>query len=101
MTPSRWPASAVEPPPAASVATATDARSEGGTASRPPRRGGWTWAQLMRRAFDVDVLACRACGGRLQLIATILDPVTIRAILRSMGVATEAADRAPPGARGG
>ena len=54
------------------------------------------WAQLMRRAFDVDVLVCRACGGRLRLIATILDPATIRAILRSMGLATEATDRAPP-----
>ena len=47
------------------------------------------------------MLVCRACGARLRLIATILDPTTIRAILRSMGVATEAADRAPPGARGG
>lgn len=42
-------------------------------------------------------------GGNIMvpLIATILDPATIRAILRSMGVATEAADRAPPGARSG
>lgn len=44
----------------------------------------------------MDVLVCRACGGRLRLIATILDPATIRAILRSMGLATEATDRAPP-----
>jgi putative transposase/transposase-like zinc-binding protein len=94
-------ASAVEPPPEAAVSTATDAPSASDAASLPPRRG-WTWAQLMQRAFDVDVLICRACGGRLQLIATILDPATIRAILRSMGVATEAAaDRAPPGARRG
>ena len=40
-----------------------------------------------------------ACGGRLRLIATILDPGAIQAILRSMACATEAADRAPPGAR--
>ena len=90
-------ASAVEPPPAATVATATDAPSASGTASLPSRRG-WTWAQLMQRAFDVDVLVCRACGGRLQLIATILDPETIRAMLRSLGLATEAADRGPPSA---
>jgi hypothetical protein len=55
----------------------------------------------MRRAFDVDALVCCACGCRLRFIATILDPATIRAILRSMGLATEAADRAPPGGRGG
>jgi Putative transposase len=85
----------VEPPPAATVATATDAASVSGTASLPTRRN-WTWAQLMQRAFDVNVLVCRACGCRLRFIATILDPATIRAILRSMGLATEAADRAPP-----
>jgi hypothetical protein len=28
----------------------------------------------MRRAFDVDVLACPRCGGRMRLIATIDDP---------------------------
>jgi hypothetical protein len=30
----------------------------------------WAWADLMRRAFDIDVLACPRCGGRLRLIAT-------------------------------
>ena len=45
----------------------------------------WTWAQLMRRTFDLDVLACPRCDGRLGLIATILDPGMIRAILRSRG----------------
>ena len=34
--------------------------------------------QLMRRAFDLDAQACPNCGGRLQLIATIVDPRTIR-----------------------
>jgi hypothetical protein len=88
-------APAVESPPAATVAPAPDAPCASGSTSLAPRRG-WTWAQLMQRAFDVDVLACRACGGRLRLIATILDPATIRAILRSKGLATETVDRAPP-----
>jgi hypothetical protein len=34
----------------------------------------WAWADLMRRAFDVDVLACPRCSGRLRLIATVEDP---------------------------
>jgi hypothetical protein len=50
----------------------------------------------MRRAFDIDVPVCPACGGRLRLLATILDPGTIRVILVSLGLATELADRAPP-----
>jgi uncharacterized protein YbaR (Trm112 family) len=29
----------------------------------------------MRRAFDLDVLVCPRCGGRLRLVATIEDPV--------------------------
>jgi Putative transposase len=41
----------------------------------------WAWADLMRRAFDIDVLACPRCGGRLRLIATVEDPGAIRAIL--------------------
>jgi hypothetical protein len=41
----------------------------------------WAWAALMRRAFDVDVLACPHCGGRLRLIATVEGPKAIGAIL--------------------
>jgi hypothetical protein len=50
----------------------------------------------MRRAFDLDVQACPNCGGRLQLIATIVDPLMIRALLLSSGVCAEVAERAPP-----
>ena len=41
----------------------------------------WTWAALMRRAFDLDVLRCRRCAGRMELIATIDDPAVISRIL--------------------
>jgi len=50
----------------------------------------------MRRAFDIDVLACPRCGGRLRLIATVEDPSAIRAILASLGLSAERPDRAPP-----
>ena len=53
-------------------------------------------ARLMRRAFDIDVLACPACGGWLRLIAFILDSQPLRAMLGSLGVSTEDPDRAPP-----
>ena len=48
-------------PEAGSVGT--DTRASGGGTSSPTGRG-WRWADLMRRAFDWDVLACPRCGGR-------------------------------------
>jgi len=55
-----------------------DARNE-----RPPskRRGAMTWAQRLKRVFNIDVETCRACGGKLKLIACIEDPVVIEKIL--------------------
>jgi hypothetical protein len=50
----------------------------------------------MWRAFDIDVLACPRCGGRLRLIATVEDPDASRAILGAGARARELADRAPP-----
>jgi hypothetical protein len=48
--------------------------------------GSWTWAALMRRAFDLDVLRCPRCAGRMQLIATIEDPAVIQRILDYLGL---------------
>jgi len=39
----------------------------------------------MRRAFDLDVLRCPRCSGRMQLIATIDDPAVIQRILAHLG----------------
>jgi hypothetical protein len=83
-------------PPAAPTARGTGIPAERATAEPDAARRGWTWAQLMRRAFDLDVQACPNCGGRLRLIATIVDPRTIRALLLSLGVRAEVAERAPP-----
>src|SRR5262244_4337285 len=52
----------------------------------------WTWAALMRRAFDLDVLCCPRCAGRMELIATIDDPAVIHRILAQLAL---------PGARDG
>ena len=50
------------------------------SAVRPPssnesREVRWfAWADLLRQVFEIDVLACVACGGRLRLVATIDQP---------------------------
>ena len=61
-----------------------------------PRSRHCAGADLMRRAFEIDVLACPPCGGRLRLIAAVDDPDAIRAILAAGAVSRELADRAPP-----
>ena len=40
----------------------------------------------MRRAFDLDVLRCPRCAGRMQFIATIEDPAVIQRILAHLGL---------------
>jgi hypothetical protein len=68
--------------------------------SRPCAAVGTAWAELMRRAFGFDVLACDACGGRLRLVALIEQPGVIARILRHLDLPTEVPGtrpaRAPP-----
>jgi hypothetical protein len=56
--------------------------------------GVWTWTALMRRVFDLDVLACPRCGGRLRVIATVQDPLAVQAILSHLA---RSGSPAPPG----
>jgi len=53
-------------------------------------RPNYSWADLVRRAFGVDVLRCLHCGGRLKLVAAVMSPSAIRAILGSLGLSTQA-----------
>ena len=72
-----------------------DARSAP-PSSLPPRapRHYFSWAELLRRIFEIDVLAC-ACGGRLHFIATIEDPPVVRRILCHLGLPTAIPQPAP------
>ena len=53
------------------------------------------WADLLKKVFAVDVLACPDCGGRLQIIAFIADDTVARRILLHLGLDS----RGPPVAR--
>jgi hypothetical protein len=46
----------------------------------------------MRRVFEIDVLCCPACGGKMRLLATIHSPDAIEAILDCLDLPV----RAPP-----
>jgi hypothetical protein len=65
----------------------------------PGKRRYWAWADLMRRAFELDVLACPRCGGRMRLLATIEDPRVVRRILAHLGLPTEVPQPRPPPAQ--
>jgi hypothetical protein len=47
----------------------------------------YTWAELLRRVYAVDILTCPRCGGVRRLLAAIQDPDSIERVLRAMGVA--------------
>ena len=48
------------------------------------------WASLLRRSFQVDVLECARCGGRLRVLGEVTDPAMVRLVLESLGMPTEA-----------
>jgi len=81
---------AATPPSAATDAMALP--DDGCLRIRPRYR---SWAELMRRAFDTDVLACPRCGERMILLATIEDPAVIRRILAHLGLSLDTGDPLP------
>jgi len=40
-----------------------------------------SWAQLIRRIYEVDPLTCTECGGQMRSIAFLMDPVVVSTIL--------------------
>jgi len=48
------------------------------------------WASLLRRSFDVDVLRCAGCGGRLRVLSEVTEPALVGLVLDSLGMPSEA-----------
>ncbi len=59
-----------------------------GDEARRSRAGAYQRAELMRRTFGLDVLACPQCGGRLRLVALIDRASVVQRILRHLGLPT-------------
>ena len=49
------------------------------------RRAAMTWAQRLKRVFNIDIETCSECGGTVKVIACIEDPVVIKKILTHLG----------------
>jgi hypothetical protein len=82
---------------------AEPARHDGCSAGKQPARSerpkprcshprNYSWAELMKRVWEVDVLECPCCRGRMRILAAIHSPDAIRGILECLGLPT----RAPP-----
>lgn len=55
-----------------------------------------SWARLMQRTFEFDVLQRPRCGGRFRLIAMIDEGAIARRILGHLGLPTEVPPARPP-----
>jgi hypothetical protein len=67
------------------------------------RRGGrrrYSWAELLQRAFGIEVLVCPKCSGVRRVLAAIHDPASLARVLLAMGLPSAAPEqagcRAPP-----
>ena len=67
---------------AALVPTANAPMQEGDCLHMPAgsTKGRMRWAQMVKRVFDIDIEHCPHCGGQLNLIAPIEEPVAIARI---------------------
>ncbi len=45
------------------------------------RKQGMTWAQRLKRVFNIDIEVCDICGKKVKIIAYIEDPAVIKQIL--------------------
>ena len=65
------------------------------TATVYTRPRHFAWADLLRRIFLFDILACPDCGGRLRLLATIQEPAVVEKILLHLGLPVDVPSPAP------
>ena len=64
------------------------------------KRASMTWAQRLKRVFNINIETCDKCGGDVRIIASIEDPAVIRAILAHLDkIGVIAADSVLPDCR--
>jgi len=57
-----------------------------------------SWAQLIKRIYEVDPLVCPTCGSEMKVIAFITEHDVVDAILRHLAKTKTRSPRGPPGA---
>ncbi len=75
------------------------ANKEGDDRSFAERHMAMTWAQRLKRVFNIDIETCEKCQGPVRIIACVEDPVAIKQILDHLASKKTSAGQAvlPPG----
>ena len=78
-------------------------KAETANEAAPARHVSMTWAQRLKRVFNIDIETCEHCGGAVKVIASIEDPAVIKQILEHLDRRAQATPlslrpfaRAPP-----
>lgn len=86
------PFAGADPSPAGARDSNAALRPETSKPAADPRPRRLAWAELLKRVFAIDVLACPRCGGRTRVLSVPPPPDAARAILECLGLQS----RAPP-----
>ena len=68
------------------------AKGKNGQNSNIGHPRNYSWSELMKRVFGLDVLKCECCGGRMRILCAINPPDAIKKILDCLGLPS----RPPP-----
>ena len=63
------------------------------------RRRRLTWSRLIRKVYELDPLLCPCCGSQLEIVAFVVDWVSLRRLLTHLGFAPQQPEpfaHAPP-----
>ena len=84
----------LRPQPPGQIPAAASVETTHGLASlqsAPHEHGrNYTWAEMMKRVFQIEVLECPRCLGRMRIVAAIHPPDATRKILDCLGLPSRA-----------
>jgi Putative transposase/Transposase zinc-binding domain len=81
--------------PAAAKPAQGAPETDGPKTELPPRPRRLPWADLLRRTFEIDVLKCVQCGGKMKVLAVITDPEEVVRLCENLGEPAEPPKVAP------
>jgi hypothetical protein len=63
--------------------------------TKVPKKARMSWAKLLKRVFGIDMESCGHCGGKIEILAAIMEGAAIEKILKHLGRPYRPPDIAP------